>query len=211
MFQILTNDYNNYKEDSMSDKLTQRANVYFEKRCSIVYVERCYKIESFSQFLQHRYRNSSYYYTFFALMGLQSNDSLVRGYINFRDWKNYNHGWVEFTYEENEYVFDPFLKTVMLKQEWYEEFNPSIQFKKTQKEILDTYLNEKYAFKIDNKFWQFKETVIDCDDGKLSYHKFLEINMKNGYIPSTLSYARVVMGKISPEVFRFIGYFRENN
>lgn len=195
----------------MSDILTQRANVYFAKRCSIVYVERGYKIESFSQFLQHRCRDNSYYYTFYALMGLQSNDSLVRGYINFKDWKNYNHGWVEFTYEDNEYVFDPLIKGVMPKQEWYEEFKPIVQFKKTQREILDTYLNEKYAFKIDDKFWQFKETVIDCDDDHVSYYKILENNRNNGYIPAALSYARVVLGRISPEIFRFIAYFRESN
>lgn len=184
----------------MSTECINRANRYFTQNTKKVYIERRTKIESFEEYLNHRYRDNCYYYSAYALMGLNFDDFLVRGYID----RNYHHGWIEFKFEENEYIFDSMIKTVIPKQEWYESFNPRIDYKKTQKEILDTYLNERCAFKIKDGFWQFKSIVMNTDKTDISYNELIANDESNGYVPSALILARVVM--YYSRITRFIAY-----
>ena len=163
-------------------------------------------IESFQEYLNHRYRDNCYYYSAYALMGLKPDDFLVRGYIDLDSWKNYPHGWVEFTFEENEYVFDSMVKGIVSKQEWYENFNPRVEYKKTQKEILDEFLNERNAFKIQDGFWQFKYIVMNTNKDDIPYHEIIANDKNNGHVPSALMLARLVISKYSSEVIRFIAY-----
>lgn len=181
----------------------EKAYKYFMQRTKRVYIERCTKIESFEEYLSHRYRDNCYYYSAYALMGLKADDFLVRGYIDLDCQKDYHHGWVEFKFEENEYVFDSMLKGLVLKQEYYQYYKPRITYQKSQKDILDEYLNEKCAFKIQDGFWQFKYIVANTDE-KLPYNKILENDKNNGHIPSALMLARVVI--YSSEIIRFIAY-----
>ena len=120
----------------MSTECINRANRYFIKKTKKVYIEKCTKIESFEEYLNHRYRDACYYYSAYSLMGLKSDDFLVRGYIDLDNSKDYHHGWVEFKFDENEYVFDSKINSVIPKQEWYESLNPRIDYRKTQKKIL---------------------------------------------------------------------------
>ena len=92
----------------------------------------------------------------------------------------------------------------MPKQEWYESFKPKIDFRETQKKILDDYLNEKYAFKIQDGFWQFKYIVINIDKNDISYNEIIANDRSNGYVPSALMLARVVID--DSEITRFIAY-----
>ena len=190
----------------MSTKHIENANRYFEQRTKKVYIESCTKIESFQEYLNHRYRDNCYYYSAYALMGLKPDDFLVRGYIDLDGWKNYHHGWVEFTFEENEYVFDSMVKGIVSKQEWYENFNPRVEYKKTQKEILDEFLNERNAFKIQDGFWQFKYIVMNTNKDDIPYHEIINNDKNNGHVPSALMLARLVISKYSSEVIRFIAY-----
>lgn len=186
----------------MNTECIYRANRYFTQKTEKVYIERCYKIESFKEYLNYRYRDNCYNYSTYACMGLNPNDFLVRGYIG---PTNYHHGWVEFEFEENEYVFDSMIKDVVLKQEWYEYYNPRINYKKTQKEILDEYLNERCAFKIREGFWQFKSIVMNTTDN-ISYYKLISYNENNGHVPSALALARLVLNTCNSEIIRFIAY-----
>lgn len=190
----------------MSTECMEKANRYFLQRTKKVYIERCTKIESFEEYLSHRYRDNCYYYSAYALMGLKPDDFLVRGYIDLDDWKDYHHGWVEFKFEEEEYVFDSRLKEVVLKQEYYEYFNPRIEYKKTQKEILAEYLNERCASKIQDGFWQFKYIVMNTDKDDIPYREIIANDKNNGHVPSALMLARVVISKYSSEITRFIAY-----
>lgn len=190
----------------MSTECMEKANRYFLQRTKKVYIERCTKIESFEEYLNHRYRDNCYYYSAYALMGLKPDDFLVRGYIDLDDWKDYHHGWVEFKFEEDEYVFDSRLKEVVLKKEYYEYFNPRIEYKKTQKEILDEYLNERCASKIKDGFWQFKYIVMNTDKDDIPYSEIIANDKNNGHVPSALMLARVVISKYSSEITRFIAY-----
>ena len=138
-------------------------------------------------------------------MGLKPSDFLVRGYINITSF--YHHGWVEFEFQGKDYVFDSRLENIVLKQKYYEKYSPRITYKKTQKEILDEYLNEKYAFEIIKGFWQFKYFIVDYDTATIPpLEVMLDYDEKNGYIPSSLMLARVVVNKYNSEIQRFIGY-----
>ena len=190
----------------MSSECMNEAERYFLRRIEKVYVERCSKIESFEEYLSHRYCDNCYYYSAFALMGLKSDDFLVRGYIDLDGYKNYHHGWVEFKFEGKEYVFDSRLRGVNLKENYYAHFNPRVDFKKTQKEILDEYLNEKCAFKIKDGFWQFKYIVMNSEKENITYHEIMENDRSNGHVPSALMLARVEIGKYDSEIKRFIAY-----
>jgi hypothetical protein len=185
----------------MSDE-SVKANNYFIKMTQKVYIETNSKIESFEEYLAHRYNNICYYYSGYALMGLKPNDFLVRGYINYKNQKNFHHGWVEFQFNENEYIFDSLKKNVLVKQDWYELFNPRINYKKSQKEILDEYLNEKCAFKIQDGFWQFKRFFKNY----ASYSEAIVDDNINGHVPTILMLARLEMNDSNSEIKRFIAY-----
>lgn len=183
--------------------IDSNVNRYFDMSTRKVFVERQYKIESFKEYLNHGFRDNCLYYSAFALMGLNSNDFLVRGFID----SNFFHGWVEFTYNKEEYVFDNLPKTkIISKREWYEKHNPRITYRKCQKEILDKYLNEKYAFKIRDDFWQFKYVVMESYTDKTPYNEVEKDDQNNGYVPSALMLARIEISKFSSAIKRFIAY-----
>ena len=109
---------------------------YFKMSTGIVYVERGNQVESFQEYLGHRYQDNCYYYSAFALMGLKPEDYLVRGDINSNNWRHYPHGWVEFSYDKQEYVFDSMLTNFLVsKEEWYQYYNPEITYKKLKKKF----------------------------------------------------------------------------
>ena len=190
----------------MLTKDIKKANRYFEQMTRKVYIEKSSEIESFQEYLNHRYRDNCYYYSAYALMGLKPDDFLVRGYIEVEGWTNYHHGWVEFKFEGNEYVFDSMIKGVEYKEEWYKFFLPKVEYKKTQKEILDEFLNERNAVEFQDGFWQFKYIVMNTDKDDISYSEIIANDKNNGYVPSALMLARLVISKYSSEVTRFIAY-----
>ncbi len=195
----------------MNNNVVHRAWQYFLQRTKIVYVERRAKIESFEEYLSHRYRDNCYYYSGYALMGLKPQDFLVRGEITLKDewiWRNggYRHGWVEFVFEDKEYVFDSMLQGVVPKQEYYEYYKPQISYKKSQKEILDEFLNERCAIKIEDNFWQFKYHAMNEDTENLSYEEIVNIDRNNGCVPGVLMLARMQINKFTCEITRFIAY-----
>lgn len=186
------------------------ANRYFFERVNKVFIERCNNlgIEKFEGYLKHGYQDSCYNYSLYALMGLKPEDVLLRGFIdvNERGRSNYHHGWVEFDFEGDEYVFDNHFTRIVPKEEWYELRKPDITYRKTQKEILDQYLNETYAFKVDEYFWQMKKVIYA---GYKDYHQLEEArkeNKKEGYVPGMLERARIVLSSYNGEVIRFIAY-----
>lgn len=185
-----------------------KAWIYFLSRTKKVYIERCTKIESFEEYLAHRYRDNCYYYSGYAIMGLKPQDYLVRGELTLKDeWPyqngGYRHGWVEFMFENKEYVFDSMLKTPVPKKEYYDYYQPQITYKKSQKEILDTFLKEPGAIKIDDDFWQFKYYI---SSKGLSYEEIMEYDRTNGYLPSVLMLSRIQFNTYTGEITRFIAY-----
>ena len=133
----------------MLEKLQQdMANRYFDRRMKVVFVDRVcgLGIETFKKYLSYRYRDNCYYYSGYAIMGLKDNDYLVRGNISLPHsvYANggYSHGWVEFMYNGQEYVFDSMCIGVVPKDEWYNHFKPDVKFKYSKKVILESILEE---------------------------------------------------------------------
>ncbi len=123
----------------------QMANQYFDRRMKTVFVNRV-GVETFEKYLAYRYRDSCYYYSGYAIMGMNDDDYLMRGDLCIRKsfiWRNggYSHGWVEFKYKNQEYVFDSMCIGVVPKKEWYKEFKPIVKFKHSKKEILESIIN----------------------------------------------------------------------
>ena len=188
-------------------ELVEEVNRYFKEETQKVYVDRGY-IKTFEEYLNRRYRGNCYYYSAYALMGLKSDDFLVRGNIDINECGrcNYHHGWVEFNYKGNDYIFDSLMKGIVTKQAWYDVFKPEIDYKKTQKEILDEFLNEKCAFEVYNNFWQFKYYVMNTDKSQdeIDYDEMIEYDKKNSYVPSALKLARLNM--YNSKITKFIAY-----
>lgn len=144
-------------------------------------------------------------------MGLKPQDFLVRGDIRLPRnmlWQNggYPHGWVEFEFKGEFYVFDPMLKGIVTRQEYYYYYSPKINYKKSQKEILDVFLNERCAFRIADNFWQFKYYAMNEKTKRLSQSEIINIDRNNGYVPSALMLARIQINKFTGEITRFIAY-----
>ncbi len=122
------------------------ANRYFDRRMRTIFVDRvCAKgIETFEKYLSYRYRDNCYYYSGYAIIGLNSDDYLMHGDLCISGdpiWGNggYSHGWVEFKYRGKEYVFDSMCIGVVPKAEWYEEFKPKVNFKHSKQEIIESF------------------------------------------------------------------------
>ena len=191
----------------MNDKVVK----YFENSMKRVWIDRgniALGIETFQEYLEHRYKDNCYYYSAYALYGLNPDDRLLRGNIDVRQngCSNYHHGWVEFKFEGEEYVFDPLLKSIIEKDWYYKDFKPSIDYEKTQKEILDKYLNEKYAFQISEDFWQFRGVVYENYHDYNQYFDYEQADREDGHVPSSLSAARVEVSKYTGRVLRFLAY-----
>lgn len=147
----------------MSKEEVKPYDTYFNKSVKKVHVRTLSGVITFKEFLSHRYNGTSSYYATFALMGLKSDDVLVEGSV----LGDCHHIWVEFKFENEEYVFDPMNVELMQKQTWYELFNPSVKHRTTQEKILDSYLNYEHAFKITDTTWQFGSHVLPALDAAL--------------------------------------------
>ncbi len=148
---------------------------YFFKQTKKVFVDRRpspFDIETFEAFLNHRYEQICYYYSAYAIMGLEDTDKLVRGRIDVgnelgflyqkmfpnmeRPNSDYDHGWVEFYYEGHWYVFDNLLKIIVLKED-YEEFRkPVINSKMMKQELIKIYTSKECA-NLSNGIYYVKE------------------------------------------------------
>lgn len=162
---------------------------YFNMRMKNIFVERVeYKVvETFDRYLAHRYRTSCYWYSEYALLGLNENDLLVRGDITLDGdciWCNggYNHGWVELSYNGKIYVFDSRCIGLVPKEEWYRRFKPENLIKKTQKEILELVLKPENCEQMAD-YYHIKANI--GEDDKYYFEKPLrnaKIRIINGKI-----------------------------
>lgn len=146
------------------------ANRYFFNRMENIFVDRgVYNVvETFKQYLDHRYRNNCYEYSSTAIMGMQGNDYLVRGTLTLSsDWRwengGYGHGWIEFLYDGKEFVFDSRCSSIILKQDWYKQFNPQNIVKFTKKEILDIIFTNENIIHLSDESCQVKDIYNEND------------------------------------------------
>ncbi len=141
------------------------ATEYFNNQMRQVYVRRNCKIYPFEDYAYSPDGGRCYYLSCWSIMGLAPDSWLCRGQINLPErpgWKasdNYKHGWVEFTYDHEDYIYDSLNSSVWPKSYWDDTYGPhDITFQKTQQEILNLSLNSDNAFQINDYLWQFKKS-----------------------------------------------------
>lgn len=157
-------------------------NEYFFKQVEKVYINRCNRlgIETFEKYLNYRYQDNCYYYSAWALMGLDNNAKVVRGRINInanrkpyltyctqRKWpnSNYYHGWVEFAFDGEEYVFDSLLPTIVSKNWYYKNKKPVVNYESTLEEVIKMCISDKdteqiapYTYRIGNLYMKYYDS-----------------------------------------------------
>lgn len=60
--------------------------------------------------------------TFLSIFFLDS-DKVTRGELSLYEKDLYNHSWIEFNYENKDYIFDPSLNIICDKENYYQVFN----------------------------------------------------------------------------------------
>jgi len=119
---------------------------------------RHYSPMSFEDYLKKRYRDSCYYYSTYAVLGLDDKARLVRGYqntgVNYH--RPYHHGWVNFDHEGQEFTFDSMVDGIVTKEKWDNHYTPEITANMSRKEILDFCLSDEQCEKSSN-IWTIKD------------------------------------------------------
>ena len=112
-----------------------------------------------------------YFLTVLAIMGLKREDQRFCGTIdtiarpNRQIVKDYKHSWVEYTFENEVFVYDPLVGCAIPQDVYYDKCNPRrIRSRRSQIEVVKPYVNSHYAYKIASADWQFKAHSKDIID-----------------------------------------------
>jgi len=117
-----------------------------------------YQDKSMKSYFDKGYRANCYYYSTFLVLCLKPTDRLVRGNIHIKrgyetvdlckdkkTYPNYKHGWVEFEFKGQWWVYDDHFNYPVKMKEYYKQRYPYEIFKKfTQKELIE-YKKENYS------------------------------------------------------------------
>lgn len=76
-----------------------------------------------------------------AILFLDNNSYLKRGYLKFSDKRNYYHSWIQFNFENEEYIFDPCLNIISSKNDYYSIFEINEIASINSKEIKEYFIN----------------------------------------------------------------------
>ena len=134
-------------------------NEYFIDSTKNIYIEKTnYKTNipyliTFKEYNNREYQDNCYHYSIYSIMGLNLDDALVRGKIDVREKGciNYKHGWVEFKYNGNEYVYDS-LFGIVEKEKYYRRKSPIVEYKIIKEEIIDIFTNNKISTKKNDEY-----------------------------------------------------------
>lgn len=87
-----------------------------------------------------------------AIVFLNDEDYIERGYLTFEEYRVYYHSWICFEYENEMYVYDPCLNK-LCKKKWYDEiFEIEVYGRATAKEVRDDLISriQQHSDKVDN-------------------------------------------------------------
>ncbi len=138
-----------------------------------------YELIKFQEYLDKRFKDNCYHYSSYAVMGLLGTDNVVRGKIDVDEDENcnYEHGWIEFSFGGEEFVFDSLNYSIVEKQLYYEHMKPIITYRASLEEILGIFtLPEnsiqvsENSFKVKNFDLRYNRSTVD------SSHLFLPLS-----------------------------------
>jgi len=144
----------------------KQATEYFNKKMDKVIV----KGHKLSYLLKDPEKGLCYYYSSFAILGLTGIDLLVRGKVRLPNHteSDYRHGWVEFKFEGNWWVFDDRCGKPIKKEEYYQQFQPVIESKISLSYMLN-YIEKTYGKNISKREIWDNEFLISLPYVKLDY------------------------------------------
>ena len=138
---------------------------YFEEKMGKIYLLNKYSGEItgfYGRHLNPKGRDC-YFLTVLALLGLEKNDKRRCGTIDTMPGKNrqtvkdYKHSWVEYSFDDEIFVYDPLIGCAIPQELYYDRCNPrKATSTRTQVEVLKPYLNTRYAYRFGSTDWQFK-------------------------------------------------------
>lgn len=184
----------------------QQANAYFMSCTEKVFIEKWNYLakkgylQTFKEYMESRYQGNCYYYSTYALMGLRSTDSVVRGKINVDengispDASTYKHGWVEFEYLGKKWVYDCLIDSIIERDLYYEHKLPIITYKATLEDVISEYTKVENCQKIIGTEYLIKSFA-------LVYNTF---NPDNTHLASAMSNARITLDEDKKLVKKFI-------
>ncbi len=72
-----------------------------------------------------------------AIVFFEDTDTIERGNLKFQRYKNYWHSWICFTFENQQYIFDPCLQILVEKQVYYHIFEVEVKGTVTSKNVCE--------------------------------------------------------------------------
>ena len=112
-----------------------------------------------------------YFLTVLAVMGLQREDRRFCGIVdtiakpNRQTVKDYKHSWVEYSFNNETFVYDPLVGCAIPQEMYYTKCNPrKVKSRRSQIEVIKPYINSHYAYRIASADWQFKAHSKDIID-----------------------------------------------
>lgn len=166
------------------------ANDYFKKCVEKIFVARADyvsgedEIISFDEYFDIHYDDSSFYYSAYALMGLSNEDKIVRGEIDIDEVGSSNcmHGWVEFTFNDREYVYDSLLCSVVDKDMYYQHKRPVVTYSASLDQVLEFYTDYDNCFFVNGDEYFVKSFLLEIESFNDTDESHLLIPMSNAEI-----------------------------
>lgn len=147
-------------------ELCDLAQEYFEERMKKIYLEDL-KNHQINEFLGRHLSFKGkycYYLTVLALLGLERDDRRYCGIIDtmprprYERRTDYLHSWVEYHFENEFFVYDPLVGCSIPQEVYYDTCKPrKVTSQRTQVEMLKPYVNNRFAYRISDTIWVFKQ------------------------------------------------------
>lgn len=158
-----------------------------------------YENMTMQEYFLKDYRANCYYYSTYILLCMKPTDMLCRGIIHLdgdHDFisrllhkgevvPNYEHGWVEFEFGGEWWVYDDHYNNPIPLEEWQKQRKPYEVYRKfTQTELID-YVTQKYSDKISISKQGHKTQISTEDIWDSKYDipfPWVDLIIKNGEI-----------------------------
>jgi hypothetical protein len=92
-------------------------------------------------------------------LGMESSDFLVNGNLVPEHPDGFEHQWVEFCYFGKWYVIDSAWKKIFDRSDYYLAYNPFINFKKSNAELMEDDFVRKHAELLKNPEWSYDDEL----------------------------------------------------
>ena len=93
-----------------------------------------------------------------AILFLEDDAYIARGYLKFSRNKDYYHSWICFTYDNVDYVFDPCLNILCLKELYDKVFEVKVKGIVSAKKVKDYFISSFHSdYSKEISFWQETE------------------------------------------------------